>query len=161
MNDTNEQSSIKEVIENILHLLDFPDAQVTVEARESDNDRTSYVCNVAVGEDSKYLIGQYGANLQALQQLSSILVRKKVGHHIFFLVDVNAYRAEKNDLIARDAREAGQRAISEKKPIVLRPMRPYERRIVHMTLADDEHVITESIGDRDERKVIVKPRSII
>lgn len=161
MNEINEQSSIKEVIENILQLLNFSDAVVVVEARTSDNERASYTCDITIGEDSKYLIGQYGANLQAVQQLSSILVRKKVGHHIFFLVDVNAYRAEKNDLIVRDAREAGQRALSEKKPIVLRPMRPYERRIVHMTLADDEHVITESIGDKDDRKVVVKPQSVI
>lgn len=161
MNDLNEQSSIKEIVERILQLLDFTDAEVVVEARESSDARAAYTCNIAIKEDSKYLIGQYGANLQAVQQLASILVRKKVGHHIYFLVDVNAYRAEKNDLIARDAREAGQRAISEKKPIVLRPMRPYERRIVHMTLADDANVITESIGDRDDRKVIVKPRSVI
>ncbi len=161
MNEINEQTSIKEVIESILKLLDFPGATVEVKTRTADDERASFTCNITIREDSKYLIGQYGANLQALQQLSSILVRKKVGHHIFFLVDVNAYRAEKNDLIARDAREAGQRATSEKKPIVLRPMRPYERRIVHMTLADDDSVITESIGDRDDRKVIVKPRSVI
>lgn len=161
MNEVNEQDVIKETLEEVLQLLDFPGAEVLISARESDDDRASYACNVSVGEDSKYLIGQYGANLQALQQLASILVRKKAGRHIFFLVDVNAYRAEKNDLIARDAREAAQRAALEKKPIVLRPMRPYERRVVHMTLAEDEKVTTESIGDRDDRKVVVKPRGVI
>lgn len=161
MNDINEKEAIKEVIGKTLILLDFQDADISIDSRKTDDRRISYICNITVGAGSKYLIGQYGANLQALQQLSSILVRKKVGHHVFFLVDVNAYREEKSNVIARDAKEAAQRAVSEKKPIVLHPMRPYERRIVHMTLADDESITTESIGDRDDRKVVVKPRGVI
>jgi spoIIIJ-associated protein len=114
------------------------------------------ICNVSIKENSNFLIGQYGVNLQALQHLARLIVRKKTEEKINFVLDVNFYRQEKNQAIIEQARMAAEQAINEKRTIVMKPMSPYERRVVHMVLSENSQVITESIGEGDDRKVVVK-----
>ena len=112
--------------------------------------------------DSKYLIGKYGINLSALQHLLRIMVRKRAGKNetIDFNVDVNGYRQEQKQSIISLAQESADKASKEKKAVVLRPMNAFERRLVHVELADFDGVKTESIGDGESRKVVIKPISI-
>lgn len=111
--------------------------------------------------DSNFLIGQYGVNLQSLQHLARVLVRKKTQNRTDFLLDVNSYRQEKNDSIIKLAQNAAEQALSEKRPVVLRPMSPYERRLIHLELSRSGRIKTESIGEGENRKVVVKPADLI
>jgi spoIIIJ-associated protein len=120
---------------------------------------TVLVFNVKT-EESSFLIGQYGVNLQALQHLARILVRKKTEQRSNFILDINSYRQEKNRSILLLAREMAQQVLREKRAVVLRPMSPYERRIVHLELSQNLQIKTESVGEGENRKVVIKPAEL-
>ncbi len=132
-----------------------------VEIKESDGESAdTVVCNVKTA-DSNFLIGQYGVNLQSLQHIARLLARKKTEDKINFTVDVNSYREEKNSSIEKMAEDLAEQAIREKRAVVLRPMSPYERRLVHLVLSKNSQIKTESIGEGEERKVVIKPSDSI
>lgn len=111
--------------------------------------------------DSSFLIGQYGANLQSLQHIMRVLVREKLKERLRFILDVNSYRKEKNDAVVLLARELAKQSIREKRAIIMRPMSPYERRLVHMEFAENNEVQTESVGEGEERKIVIKPLTLV
>ncbi len=156
----NAHETIEESVRQILQLMDF-DADYSIkEQLNQKTDRTSFICSITTQSDSRFLIGQHGSNLYALEHLlRSILYRN--GHTARVSIDINNYKEEKDKMIANIAKDAATQASLEKKPIVLRPMNAYERRIVHINVADDDRVETESIGEGLDRKVIIKPKSII
>lgn len=110
--------------------------------------------------ESKYLIGKHGVNLSALQHLLRVIMRKKAQERINFSVDVNGYREDQRQAIIDHAHEIASKVTREKKSVVLRPMNAYERRIVHVELAKMGEIKTESIGEGEDRKVVIKPASI-
>lgn len=152
---------IKETVSDLLEKLGFKcEVEVTRETEEyAEVVREVIVCNIKT-EESNFLIGQYGVNLQSLQHIARMLVRKRTEDRANFILDVNFYRKEKNSSIISLANNIAQQALSEKRAITLRPMSPYERRLVHMELSKNSDVITESIGEGEDRKVIVKPADL-
>ncbi len=110
--------------------------------------------------DSKYLIGKYGVNLAALQHILRVLIRKKTTEKINFNVDVNNYREDQKQTLITLAIETGEKVRKEKKSAMLRAMNAYERRIVHVELAKMEGILTESVGEGEDRKIIIKPTSV-
>ena len=128
----------------------------------SDGESGSFICMLTVPkEDSKLLIGQYGANLSALQYLVQHLSRRKDRDIKSFTIDINRYWKEKRSLLEQDAHDAAHKALATGRPVLLRPMVAYERKIIHTVLAKNDRVETESSGKGEERKVIVKPSSLI
>ncbi|TAK95982.1 hypothetical protein EPO05_02815 [Patescibacteria group bacterium] len=158
----NEQSAtiIKEAAEKLLQKAGFVvRTEITSTPDPSNNGTENIVCNIITeGEgDSSYLIGQYGANLQAFQHLVRLLVRRQTEEHLRFTLDVNQYRQEKDHSLVEQAHLAAAQVIEEGQAITLRPMTAYERRVVHLELSKNNQVTTESIGEGEERQVIVKP----
>lgn len=145
---------VKKTLEDLLEKMGFPSQVEVVVAEEDEN---SLVCDVTTQEDSNLLIGQHGINLQALQHLARLMVRKATDEKVRFVLDVNSYRRQKNQSIIDLARQAATEAVSEKRAIILKPMSTYERRIVHMELSKNDQVVTESVGEGEGRKIIVKP----
>jgi spoIIIJ-associated protein len=131
--------------------------EIISENKNEKNSGENLICNVTIKEDSNFLIGQYGINLQALQHLARLIIRKKAEEKINFVLDVNFYRQQKNQLIIEQAEAAVKQVINEKRAIVMKPMSAYERRIVHLVSSKNNQVITESIGEGEDRKVIIKP----
>jgi spoIIIJ-associated protein len=153
--EDNTINTIKDTIQDILEKMGFQ-AKVEVDARDQENTE-NITCNIFVESDSHFLIGQHGINLQALQHIARLLVRKKIDEKIKFSLDVNNYRQERNETVIELARLAAQDAVREGRAVVLRPMSAYERRLVHLELAGNAEVATESIGEGEGRKVVVKP----
>jgi len=85
------------------------------------------------------------------------MARRKMEEKKNFSIDVNDYSRQKINSLGDLARNMARQAISDKRPVVLRPMSAYERRIVHMELAGNDQVKTESIGEGEERKIVIKP----
>ena len=100
-------------------------------------------------------------NLQAFQHIIRLAVRKQIPDRVKFALDINSYRKEKSQTLIDQANEAAEQALREGRPIMMRSMTPYERRIVHLELSKNGRVVTESMGEGDERKVVVKPGSSI
>lgn len=150
---------IKSTVQELVEKIGFsPKVEVN---QKTEGDKENIICNVNVSEDSHLLIGQYGINLQALQHIARILVRRKTDDKVKFVLDVNSYRQQKNESIIDLAREAAEQAVTEGRAIIMRPMSAYERRLVHLELADNMNVVTESIGEGEGRKVVVKPAKTI
>lgn len=149
---------IGKTVEELVSKMGFS-AEVEIKEQEGEEENR-IICNVKTA-DSNFLIGQYGVNLQSLQHIARLLVRKKTEEKIKFTVDVNSYREEKNTSIEKMAEELAEQAIREKRAVVMRAMSPYERRLVHMVLSKNSQIKTESIGEGEERKVVIKPADLI
>jgi len=152
-----QAEKLKEKIEEMMKKMGF---EVKIKVKEREEENGTLICNILT-EDSNFLIGQYGVNLQSLQHIARLIVKKSISEETNFILDVNSYRQEKNESVIKLAKTLAQEALSEKRAIIMRPMSPYERRIVHMELAKDESVKTESIGDGDDRRVVIKPADLI
>lgn len=156
--DENFKEEIKKSVEELVGKMGFSSE---VEIKETAGEQQSaLVCNIK-NEESKYLIGQYGVNLQALQHIARVIIRKKTQSRANFILDVNSYRQEKNEAVAVLAKNMARQAIDEKRAVVLRPMPPYERRLVHMELAENDQIKTESIGEGEDRRIVIKPVELI
>ena len=146
---------IEETITELLEKLDF---EATLEVTELDDDLNTFSCMARVEKDQNFLIGQYGANLAAVQHLVRVMLRKKIEEKISIVVDVNDYFLEKKTVLEKEAQKAAEEAIRNNTSVALRPMLPYERKIVHSFLAQNSNIATESIGNGEERKVMVIPK---
>jgi spoIIIJ-associated protein len=142
---------VKEMPKNSIFMKDSNDIELP----------ESFICNVLSDENSSFLIGQQGNNLQALQHIVRLVLKNRMKEKINCLVDVNAYRIERAGYIKNIAEEAAQEALSEKRSIIMKPMSSFERRIVHMVLSANEAVATESIGEGENRKVVVRPVEMV
>lgn len=152
------EKKIKEIIEELISKMGFVGEVEMKKTGEGENE--SYVCDIKT-EESNFLIGQYGVNLQSLQHIARLLIRKKIEDKINFIVDVNSYRSEKNDSVIKLAKSLAEEAVRENKAVVLRPMAPYERRMVHLELCQNEKIKTESIGEGEDRRVVIKPVDMV
>ena len=155
MNSEEKKELLKKLATDVLQRMSFENFEITVES-DSDADGENFVINIETSK-SNLLIGQYGATLKALQHILRLLVRRETDEKFKFLADVNHYLRQKTSALSDIAREAAERVISEKKPVVLRPMSAYERRLVHIELAGNESVKTESVGEGEDRKVVIRP----
>lgn len=155
MTTQEKEELLKKTTEDLLRRMTFENFEVLVKS-EGGEDGESLTVNIETSE-SNLLIGQYGVTLAALQHVLRLLIRRETEEKFKFLVDVNRYLQTKTSSISGIAKEAAEQAIRDKKPVVLRPMSAYERRLVHMELAGNENVKTESIGEGEERKVVIRP----
>jgi spoIIIJ-associated protein len=109
-----------------------------------------------LAEESRVLIGERGSTLHALEHVLRLVLRPIVGE-LRVVADVNAYRARREELLRRTARTAARRVRRFRHAVVLEPMHAADRRIVHVTLAGEEGVKTESRGEDPQRRVIIRP----
>ena len=112
----------------------------------------------AVGPGVAELIGRRGTTLRALQFVLSMMVNKQLERRIRLVVDADGYRQRRENLLEGMAERLAQRVRVTGQQMVLEPMPPDERRIVHLALVDDPEVTTESEGAGDDRRVVIKPR---
>jgi len=136
------------------------DLEIKELEEDEKNQQKNLIFNIKT-QESNYLIGQHGINLQALQHISRIIIRKQLSTKTDFVLDVNSYRQEKNKSIMEMAKNIANQAIMEKKSFILRPMSPYERRLVHLELSKNKEVSTESIGEGEDRRIVIKPLGLI
>jgi spoIIIJ-associated protein len=147
---------LKKIIEETLEKMTFADFSLGVR-EETGPDGENIIFNIS-SRESDLLIGQYGANLRSLQHVLRAMARKKTDERLNFSVDVNDYRRGKIESIIDLTQSLARQAIADGRPVVMRPMGAYERRIVHMELAKNDQVKTESMGEGEERKVVIKPK---
>jgi spoIIIJ-associated protein len=110
------------------------------------------------GEDGGILVRRGGEGLQALQHLVATAFRRQLGDDNRIVVDCNNYRREKDAELKQMARFVADKAKSSGVPQEMGPLNPYERRIVHLAIAEDPSVTSESIGDAFMKTVIISSR---
>lgn len=110
------------------------------------------------GDDMAVLIGRHGKTLDALQFIVSMITVRTMGFRYPVVVDVEGYKNRQRQKLESIAHSSARRAASQHRKIGLRPMTPYERRIVHIALRDDDRVDTVSEGEGSARHVVIVPR---
>ena len=110
------------------------------------------------GEDGGALIRRGGEGLQALQHVAATAFRRQLGDENRVLVDCNGFRREKDLELKQMARFNAEKARSSGMPQEMGPLNPYERRIVHLAVAEESDVTSESIGDAFMKTVIISTR---
>ena len=107
------------------------------------------------GEDGGVLIRRGGEGLQALQHLVATTFRKQLGDDNRIVIDCNGFRRDKDAELRQMAQLHGREGAWQRRPQEMGPLNPYERRIVHMAIAEDPTVSSESIGDAFLKTVII------
>ena len=112
-----------------------------------------------VGEDAPSLIGHRGEMLDALQYLSNLcLARKSEGEHkeyVRVIIDIENYREKREQTLRALARRMASKALKYQRNVLLEPMNPYERMIIHSEIQKVEGVSTHSVGYDDNRKIVI------
>lgn len=142
---------LEQTIKEVLEKMDFS-GEVMVQ------DSNGGLVAKIESDEAGFLIGQGGENLAALQHLLRAIVNHKIlGEMVNFSIDVNNYRANRLELLREMASELASQVQREQRTKILAPMPPYERRFVHLVLKDFPGVKTESQGEGEERRIIIKP----
>ena len=122
-----------------------------------DYDEESRTMNIVFdGEDMGLLIGKRGQTLDSLQYLTSLVVNKGESTYIRVKLDTEDYRRRRKETLENLARGIAFKVKKTRKPVVLEPMNPYERRIIHASLQGNRYVETVSEGEEPYRHVVVK-----
>lgn len=132
-------------------IFDKMDIDVDIEREE---DEESILLKVT-GKDSGIIIGRRGETLDALQYLTSLVVNKNSDEYKRVTIDIENYRQKREDTLIRLADRLADRVIRYRRNVTLEPMNPYERRIIHSTLQNNEYVETYSVGEDPNRKVVI------
>ena len=140
----------------VKQLLADMEIEAEVEMTDGENDEKRITVS---GESAAILIGHHGETLDSLQDLASLAANKRVdgkkGEYVRITVDVEGYRAKREETLRALARRMAGRVLKYKKSVMLEPMNPYERRIIHSEIQNMEGVSTNSIGSENNRKVII------
>lgn len=111
-------------------------------------------------EDPNLLIGYHGQTLSALQVMIGLSAQKSSGNWVRLSLNVGDYRERREEQLRKLALTVAQRVRFSGQPQVITKLSPAERRIVHLTLANDEMVETVSEGEGLDRHLIIRPKNI-
>lgn len=130
----------------------FGENQLVID--EYDGDEGELILDVS-GGDLAVLIGRHGRTLDALQMLVNSYMSNTIHFHYPVVIDIEGYKTRRKQKLVALASSAASRAIRQRGEVRLAPMNAYERRIIHLTLVDNEEVMTHSEGEDPQRRVVV------
>ena len=143
-------------LEFIKKMVDDMELDLTVGMRNGNNDDTVITVD---GEGAGLLIGHHGETLDALQYLANLAANKKVKgekrEYAKITLDVEGYRAKREEALRALARRMAAKVVKYKKSVMLEPMNPYERRIIHSEVQSFDGVSTNSIGSENNRRIVM------
>lgn len=123
---------------------------------EFDSDSDSYIVNIEGGNETGLMIGRKGETLLAIQTVLGLMLKQKIGDWKRVVVNVGDYREKEEDYLKNLALNACSRARETGSPQALYNLNPSQRRVVHMVLANEEGIVTESVGEGADRYLVVK-----
>lgn len=150
-------------VELLQGMLDRMDVRATVRVVEhrgvvDEGQEPPIVLNIE-GDDLGILIGRRGETLAAIQYLTRLMVNHRVKQWVNLVVDVEGYKARRDDQLIRLAERMAERVASTGRAVALEAMPAHERRIIHIALRDNPYVMTQSVGEGEHRKVTIIPKT--
>jgi spoIIIJ-associated protein len=149
-----------ETLDKLVKLLGVEGKVVT--ADYPDESGTGNVAPVAFnieGDDLGILIGRRGQTLSALQYVLRLIIGHQTSNWVPIVIDAEEYKKRRYDALKALALRMADNVKQRGTPFTLEPMPAYERRVIHMALANHSAVFTESVGEGEGRKVIIKPKN--
>ncbi|MFO8143076.1 MAG: R3H domain-containing nucleic acid-binding protein [Dehalococcoidales bacterium] len=123
-----------------------------------DEDSSAPITLNIEGDDLGVLIGRRGHTLSCLQFILRLILTHRTKAWLPLVVDIEGYKQERFEKLSSLAVRLAKQVKTSKQPFTLEPMPAYERRIIHLTLADHNDVRTESTGTGEARKVVIVPK---
>ncbi|WKZ26303.1 MAG: R3H domain-containing nucleic acid-binding protein [Candidatus Paceibacterota bacterium] len=114
---------------------------------------------VVKSQESGILIGHHGENLRAFSHLVRRIIFQRKNGVTRFTLDINNYQEESAKKIRNKVIFVADEVKKSKKPVELEPMSAYERMIIHSLFSSDPEIQTESIGEKSERRVVIRPKT--
>lgn len=108
-------------------------------------------------EEPQILIGEGGQTLAEIQHLLKAVLKREIKEPFYINLDINSYKEKKMEYLKELALAAADEVALTKKEKTLAPMPAYERRLIHLELAERNDVSSESIGQEPERRVVIRP----
>jgi len=152
--ETKTTSKAKEAKEALEGLLFWLSEQTSVEVKDETKDRIRLEIH---GDKTGLLIGKRGQTLDALQYLVNKMVNKSADSSKRIEVDMEQYRKRREQSLRNMATRLGEKVKKKKKPITIEPMNAHDRRIIHLTLKNDQSLETRSVGKGEMRKLVIHP----
>ncbi len=158
-----EQSYLVETAKNVLEkLLSLMGISASVapsnQFATGEEEVTSSIALDVKGKDLGLLIGRRGQTLAALQYLVRLIVGQQTQNRLPIIVDIEGYKRHRWEALQALALRIAEQVKGRKMPFPLEPMPAFERRIIHLALADHPDVTTESTGQGEARKVVIMPK---
>lgn len=166
METSEKQSDIvkaaKSVLERLLELMDLSGSvalspEFTTE--EQDGTTSSIGLNIE-GEDLGILIGRRGQTLASLQHIVRLIITNQMQVRVPIVIDIEGYKRRRCEGLRALAERLAEQVKNKRLPFTMEPMPAFERRIIHLALADHPDVTTESTGVGEARKIVISPRSV-
>jgi len=150
----------KSILETLLSLMGVsasvvPSTKLLVEGEEGTTDSVTLEIK---GEDLGILIGRRGQTLSCLQYIVRLIVGHQMEAWLPITIDVEGYKRRRYDALQALAWRVAEQVKAKRLPFALEPMLAYERRVVHLALADHPDVTTQSSGEGEARKVVILPK---
>lgn len=142
----------KEVLERLLSLMKV---SASIEEKEPPEEGRALIFLEITGDDLGILIGRRGQTLSSLQYLLYLMVGHQLKAHVPVTIDVAGYRERRQEALKNLAWRIAERVMATGQSVPLEPMPASERRIIHLALQDYPGVITQSIGEGEDRKVTI------
>lgn len=135
----------------------FETMNLKVEIEKQDESGRQLYLNLT-GDDMGVIIGKRGQTLDSLQYLTNLVVNKGSSPYISVHLDTKDYRKKRKETLENLAKNLAKKAKHIRRNVILEPMSPYERRIIHSTLQNDRYVTTFSEGVEPYRHVVISPK---
>src|SRR5258706_3956975 len=123
---------------------------------EFDKDNDAYNVNIDGGDETGLLIGKKGETLSSIQTVLGIMLKQETGEWSRVVVNVGDYREKEEDYLTSLAESTAQRVKETGESQSLYNLKPWQRRVVHMHLSEHSGIVTESMGEGEDRYLVVK-----
>lgn len=146
------KSIVEKFVEDFIKTL--PSNEIQYKVKYEDN----YIMVEMDGKDINYLIGYRGEVLNSIQTIISSIISSNTKNHVRAILDIGNYKEKRKKTLENLAERTANNVIRKGKQITLEPMKPYERKIIHSKLQENEKVKTYSVGQEPYRKIVIAPK---
>lgn len=144
----------KKAVKILTKIFDCMKMNVDISVQEADG----YMRIDLTGPDLGVLIGRRGDTLDAIQYYINLAANKDTEKRTRFVLDIEGYRQRREETLNKLAYRLAEKARRKGKDVVLEPMNPHERRVIHTALQNHKDVFTYSEGEEPYRKIIISPK---
>jgi len=146
------------ILETLLSLMEVAASVVSPDKPFAEEDTAAPITFNIKGDDLGILIGRRGQTLSCLQYIVRLIVGHQTEVWVPIIIDVEEYKQRRYEALQALAWRIAEQVKAGGESFTLEPMSAYERRIIHITLAEHPDVTTRSIGEGEARKVVVLPK---
>ncbi len=144
-------SKIQKLIKDFFSQLGYL-AEASLKEEQSDD---GLWINIEIDEPG-ILIGKSGQNLADIQHLLRLLINKELGEFTYLTIDINSYKYSQIEEASSEAQKAIEKALETEEPVVLEPMNPFKRKMIHMEIRSNPKLTSRSIGEEPNRRIIIE-----